>query len=225
MHLSTGLGSECDSGGMCHAGHIGTAPGYLQQGCKPLQSKMLLLGWGKTLLSSSELSLSTIFLSELIFLQKALTADFLRGVSMRFICFMEILTLYLEILHKINFSRWKLEYFYSGGLLQSWGEGWGEGQPCWLLFLPLWSQGSLGVPPSLAQHQSTGCPSRSFSVGDFYFLFLQSQTTFAIKQDSNAFTWNDCGFQPKKKTKKQNHKNSHQVKTLQKTLLYWHGCY
>lgn len=94
-------------------------------GCKTRtawKAKCCFLGWGKTFPISSELSLSTIFLSELIFLQKALTADFLKGVSMRFFCSMDILTLYLEILHKINFSCWKLEYFYSGRLLQCQGE-------------------------------------------------------------------------------------------------------
>lgn len=31
-------------GVMCHAGHVGTAPDYPQQGCKPLESKILLPG-------------------------------------------------------------------------------------------------------------------------------------------------------------------------------------
>lgn len=134
-----------------------------------LQSKMLLPGLRE---NTSELSLSAIFLSELIFLQKALTADFLRGVSMRFICSWEIMTLYLEILHKINFFSlevgvslfWKIVAVPRRGIAQLASVA----SPCG----PRTPQPSLGFlgTPWVCSHPChnperpcrTGCPFRKF---------------------------------------------------------------
>lgn len=126
---------------------------------------------------------------------------------MRFICSMEILTLFLEIVHeKLIFLAGSWSIFILGDCCSA--EGRDSPAGCCSLFL--WSQGSPAKPwhvpdpgcaPTHPCHSprgsvGPGVHSGSFSVGDFYF--PPSQTTLAINQDSNAFTWNDCGFQPKK---------------------------
>lgn len=121
----TRAGSECISWGvMCHAGHVGTAPGYLQGGCQALESKMLLPGLrentSQQLRAKPEHNISVWT----DFSPKGFDCWFSKG------CFNEIYLLYGNInsvfrncAQKINFSRWKLEDFYSGRLLQCWGEG------------------------------------------------------------------------------------------------------
>ena len=193
-----------------HAGNVpfwtrGHSPcGYLQRARKlhgtdgtSWRAKRSFLGWGETLLSSLVVSLRRIFLLELIFLQKALAAVFLRHISVRFICSMEILILCLEIRHKINFSCWKLEYFNSVRLLQcqeEWWLGW--------LVLPFrqW-QGSPAEPPAPGTQHPAALVGSLPSQKVFLLvaaIFLQSPTPLAVNQHCHPFMGNNCGFQPKK---------------------------